>query len=39
MHGFTVIATKELPEYHGTGTLLRHDKSGAELYHLRNYDP
>ena len=39
MHGFTVLSTTELPEYHGTGHLLRHEKSGAQVYHLRNDDP
>ncbi len=39
MHGFTVQSSTELPEYHGTGTLLRHEQSGAQVYHLHNDDP
>lgn len=36
---FTVESTVELPEYKGSGVLLRHDATGCRVFHLANDDP
>ncbi len=35
---FALIGTTELPEYEGIGVHLRHQKSGAEVFHVHNSD-
>ena len=37
-HGFELIDESPLPEYRATGVHLRHEKTGAEVYHVRNDD-
>lgn len=39
MHGFTLTAIDDLPEYHGKGFCFMHDATGLELYHIVNDDP
>ena len=39
VHGFDVVSTHELPEYRSIGRLLRHENTGAEVFHLFNDDP
>ena len=38
IHGFTVESVTEIPEYRGKGIRLRHDVTGADVYHLHNND-
>ena len=38
LYGFTVTAVNDIPEYKGIGIRLRHDVTGADLYHLYNDD-
>ena len=38
LHGFTVTEVSEIPEYRGTGIRLKHDITGADIYHLHNDD-
>ena len=38
-HAFTQLNSWNLPDYDGTGVLFRHEKSGAQVFHLRNNDP
>ncbi|HAK45989.1 MAG TPA: peptidase M16 [Spirochaeta sp.] len=38
LHGFTVTAVNEIPEYKGCGIRLRHDVTGADVYHFHNDD-
>jgi Zn-dependent M16 (insulinase) family peptidase len=38
LHGFEVLSVNELAEYRSTGILLRHRKTGCEVYHLSNDD-
>lgn len=37
--GFHVVSVHEMAEYRSTGTLFRHEKTGAEVFHLLNEDP
>lgn len=39
VHGFALVSARELPEYRSTGRLFRHEKTGAEVFHLLNEDP
>ena len=40
MHdAYTFLNQWELPDYDGDGVLFRHNKSGAEVFHVRNDDP
>ncbi|SIQ40028.1 hypothetical protein SAMN05920897_10868 [Alkalispirochaeta americana] len=36
---YGVLQSWELPDFRGTGTLYRHLKSGAQVFHLANDDP
>ena len=38
IHGFTVEQVTDLPEYRGKGVRLRHDATGAGVFHLHNDD-
>ena len=35
---YTLQERREVPDYHGTGLLFRHTKSGAQVFHLHNDD-
>lgn len=37
-HGFTLLEEKEIKEVNSIARLFRHEKSGAELFHLENED-
>jgi Zn-dependent M16 (insulinase) family peptidase len=36
---YTLLDSREVPDYHGTGVLYRHDRSGAQILHIANDDP
>ena len=38
VNGFTVLSSRNLPEYRSQGIRLVHDATGAEVYHLHNED-
>ena len=38
VNGFTVLSSRNLPEYRSYGIRLVHDVTGAEVYHLHNED-
>ena len=38
LHGFTVLSVNKISEYKGRGIRLRHDVTGADVYHFHNDD-
>ncbi len=39
IHGFTLVAKRDLPEQHGVGLLFKHSATGFEIYKIANDDP
>lgn len=38
LHGYTILESVDVPEYHATATLLRHNQTGAEHLHVYRDD-
>ncbi len=38
IHGFRVVSIKDVEDYRSVGIRLKHDKTGADIYHLFNDD-
>jgi presequence protease len=36
---YQLLDSREVPDYHGTGVLYRHNRSGAQILHIHNEDP